>query len=333
MNQYQIGSLIKEFREKKNYSQASFANLLGVSDKAVSKWETGKSYPDITLLGDIAKELQISVEELLAGNAVRNVNVSANMLHAKFYVCPVCGNVIYSMGEASINCHGVSLCPLQKEEADEEHSLEVSKVEDEYYVTMQHPMGKEHYISFVAAVSSDRIQLQKFYPEGNVECRFKMNGVKELVFYCNQNGLFVQKVNLKTAKKERDFTEMNQEKAEAYQKIAKERWGETKAYQEFEEKNQKKTNVERRKNSEDMMNLFFEFGEMKNLNPADEEVQNQVKKLQDFITKNYYTCTNTILSSLGQMYVAGDEMTTNINVAGGEGCAEFVKQAIDVFCR
>jgi len=234
---------------------------------------------------------------------------------------------------ADKKCKLLYLLRYLKEETDETHSLKVEKVEDEYYITMQHPMEKNHYISFVAAISSDRIQFQKFYPEGNVECRFKISGVKEFVFYCNQKGLFVQKVNLKIEKKERNLTEMNPNKIEAYQKIAKERWGETREYKEFEEKDQKKTSAERRKDSEDMMNLFFEFGEMKELNPADNKVQNQVKKLQDFITKNYYTCSKTILSSLGQMYVAGDEMTTNINVAGGEGCAEFVKKAIDIYCK
>ena len=81
------------------------------------------------------------------------------------------------------------------------------------------------------------------------------------------------------------------------------------------------------------MNLFFEFGEMKNCEPGDDNVQAQVKKLQDFITENYYNCTNEILAGLGQMYVAGDEMTKNINVAGGDGCAEFVAEAIRIYCR
>ena len=118
------------------------------------------------------------------------MNVSANMLRSKFYVCPVCGNVIHSMGEAVIHCHGVLLTPGQPEETDENHMIFVEKVEDEYYIRVEHDMTKEHYISFMAAVSSDRIQMIKLYPEGNAEARFKINGVKKILFYCNRDGLF-----------------------------------------------------------------------------------------------------------------------------------------------
>ena len=111
MNQYVTGAVIKELREKKNMTQAELAEKLCVSDKTVSKWETAKGYPDISLLEPIAKILSVSITELISGNTVRNVNVSANMLRSKFYVCPVCGNVIHSMGESVIHCHGILLSP------------------------------------------------------------------------------------------------------------------------------------------------------------------------------------------------------------------------------
>lgn len=190
MNQYVTGAVIKELREKNHMTQAELAEILCVSAKTISKWETAKGYPDISLLEPIAKVFGISITELLSGNAVNNVNVSANMLRSKFYVCPVCGNILHSMGEAVVQCHGILLAPCQAEETDENHMIFIERVEDEYYVRMEHDMTKEHYISFVAAISSDKMQMVKLYPEGNAEARFKINGVKRILFYCNRDGLF-----------------------------------------------------------------------------------------------------------------------------------------------
>ena len=190
MNQYVTGAVIRELREKSRMTQARLAEKLGVSDKTVSKWETAKGYPDITLLEPIAEAFRISVTELISGNTVYNSNVSANMLRSRFYVCPVCGNAIHSMGEAAIHCHGILLTPLEAEPADERHRLFIERVEDEYYVRIDHSMTKDHYISFVAAASSDEMQMVKLYPEGNAEARFKIRGVRRIFFYCNRDGLF-----------------------------------------------------------------------------------------------------------------------------------------------
>jgi DNA-binding XRE family transcriptional regulator/desulfoferrodoxin (superoxide reductase-like protein) len=190
MNQYVTGAVIRELREKKKMTQLQLAERLGVSDKTVSKWETAKGYPDITLLEPIAEVFKISVTELISGNTVHNANVAANMLRSKFYVCPVCGNVIHGMGEAAIQCHGILLTPLEAEPADERHMLSIERVEDEYYVRIDHSMTKEHYISFAAAASSDEMQMVKLYPEGNAEARFKIRGVRRIFYYCNRDGLF-----------------------------------------------------------------------------------------------------------------------------------------------
>ncbi len=190
MNQYVTGTVIKELREKNNMTQLQLAEKLGVSDKSISKWECFRGYPDISLLESIAKVFKISVTELISGNAIQNANVSANMLRSKFYVCPVCGNVIHSMGEAAIHCHGIQLMPLEAEAPDVHHMISIERIEDEYYVRIDHSMTKEHYISFVAAASSGDMQLVKLYPEGNAEARFKIRGVKKIFFYCNRDGLF-----------------------------------------------------------------------------------------------------------------------------------------------
>lgn len=197
MNPYVTGAVIKELREKRHLTQAELALKLNVSDKTISKWETAKGYPDISLLEPLAEAFGVSVTELISGNAVNNMNISGNMLRSNFYVCPVCGNSIHSMGEAVIHCHGILLTPCQPEEIDENHKIHIEKVEDEYYICMKHAMTKEHYISFIAALSSDKIQMIKLYPEGNAEARIKINGVKKIFFYCNRDGLFSMDVKRK----------------------------------------------------------------------------------------------------------------------------------------
>lgn len=190
MNQYVTGAVIRELREKMKMTQSELAGKLCVSDKTISKWETGKGYPDITLLEPIAKTFGISLPELFTGTQVQNANISANMLRSHFYVCPVCGNVIHSMGQAVIHCHGVQLMPSEAETADLRHAVHLETIEDEYYVSVDHEMTKQHYISFLAAVSPDRLQIVKLYPEGNAEARFKINGVRKICLYCNRDGLF-----------------------------------------------------------------------------------------------------------------------------------------------
>lgn len=197
MNTYITGALIRSLREKKGMSQATLAANLNVSDKAVSKWETGKSYPDITLLDDIARVLSVSTAELLSGNSVNNTNISSNMLKCRFYVCPVCGNILYSMGEAHISCHGVELIPLEADASEDflmSHSSTVTEIEGEFFVEVSHDMTKSHYISFLAAVSPDKVQIVKLYPEGNAEARLMRRGVKYLYGYCNKDGFF--RINL-----------------------------------------------------------------------------------------------------------------------------------------
>lgn len=190
MNQYITGAAIKRLREEKGMTQNDLAKKLNVSNKAVSKWETAKGYPDITLIEPLAKALGVSVMELLSGNDITNRNRSFNMLRSKFYVCPVCGNVIIATGEAAISCCGINLIALEAEEADEAHGIDIEVVEDEYYVTVNHEMNKEHYISFIADASDNCVQVIKLYPEGNAEARLKLRKTEYIYFYCNHHGLF-----------------------------------------------------------------------------------------------------------------------------------------------
>ncbi len=194
MNTYVTGTTIRQLRESRNLTQAELAEIIGVSSKTISKWETAKGLPDIALLQPLAHALGISVIELMNGEHITNKNTSANMLRCKFSVCPICGNVLWSTGNAVISCCGITLPALEAESADGDHSFTIESVEDEQFLTIHHPMTKQHFISFAAFVTSDRIQMVKFYPEGNAQTRMQLRGMGYLYYYCNRHGLFRQKV-------------------------------------------------------------------------------------------------------------------------------------------
>ena len=194
MNTYVTGAAIRALRETRGMTQAELADKIGVSSKTVSKWETAKGLPDITLLQPLAQALGISVIELMNGEPIANRNISANLLRSKFYVCPICGNAIHAMGNALVSCCGVTLPALEAEEMDEGHAVSIEQVEDEHFLTIRHPMTKEHFISFAAFVTCDRIQMVKLYPEGNPETRMQLRGRGCLYWYCNRHGLFRKRV-------------------------------------------------------------------------------------------------------------------------------------------
>ena len=194
MNAYVTGSTIRNLRESKNMTQAELGERIGVSSKTISKWETGKGLPDISLLSPLAQALGISLIELMNGAPIQNKNISANLLRSKFYVCPLCGNCLHSTGNALVSCCGITLPPLEAEAPDGDHTVTIENVEDEHFLTIHHPMTKQHFISFAAFVTCDRIQMVKFYPEGNAETRMQLRGMGTLYYYCNRHGLFKQKI-------------------------------------------------------------------------------------------------------------------------------------------
>ena len=182
MDSYITASAIKNLREKKGITQAELAAQIDVSDKTVSKWETAKGLPDISLIEPLSKALGVSVIELMSGDYVTNRNISCNMLRSKFYMCPVCGNIIHSSGESLVSCCGITLPTLEAEECDAEHTVTVEKVED------------EHFITFIAYMTGDRCQFVKLYPEGNAETRLSLRGRGYLYICCNRHGLMKYKV-------------------------------------------------------------------------------------------------------------------------------------------
>lgn len=194
MEQYVTGATIKALREGKGFTQKQLAEKILVSDKAVSKWETGRGLPDISLLEPLAQALGVSVAELLSGQQRSNGNRGGNMLRSHFYVCPICGNVIHAMGQGSFHCCGVALPPLEAEEPDEGHAITLERIEDDAYITLNHPMSKDHFLSFVAYVTTDRALLQRTYPEQDAAVRFPWLGPGKILVCCNRHGLFGRRI-------------------------------------------------------------------------------------------------------------------------------------------
>ena len=130
-----------------------------------------------------------------------------------------------------------------------------------------------------------------------------------------------------------DFSAFDKSKQDAYAAEAKKRWGKTDAYKEFEQKTADQTQAQQDAAGDGLMAIFARMGTIRTADPASVEAQALVKELQDYITTHYYTCTKQILRGLGMMYIAGDEMTANIDKAGGEGTARFAHEAIEVYCK
>ena len=186
---YVTGKVIRELREKKKLTQRELAERINVSDKTVSKWETEKGLPDVAIIEDLPGALATSITELLTGDLRENENVSGNMKKMHFYVCPVCGNIIISLGRGVFSCCGVSLYEAEPEPCGEEHTVFVETVDQEYHVYMKHPMDKKHYISFLAYVTSDGCELIKLYPEQEISVRFRKKGHGKLYAWCNRHGM------------------------------------------------------------------------------------------------------------------------------------------------
>lgn len=153
VNTYLAADTIRTLREARALTQRELATAVGVTDKAVSKWESGRGLPDISLIEGLATALGVSVAELLSDDVRQNANRAGNMARSCFYVCPICGNVVHAMGEGSFSCCGSQLLPQEPEAPDDAHAFTIERIEDDWYVTLDHPMTKQHFISFAAYVN------------------------------------------------------------------------------------------------------------------------------------------------------------------------------------
>ncbi|MEG1469679.1 MAG: helix-turn-helix domain-containing protein [Anaerovoracaceae bacterium] len=185
------GELIAKARKDKNYTQKQVAELLNVSDKAVSKWETGAGCPDIGTVAGLAKLLEIDEKTLLSGIAESKDKDNGNLKKTKFYVCSNCGNVLTGTSEADISCCGMKLQCLNCDPKDCSHEILIETIDGDYYITVKdHPMTKSHYISFMCFVTGDKMHLTKLYPEQSAEARFAKQGHGFIYVYCNNHGLY-----------------------------------------------------------------------------------------------------------------------------------------------
>lgn len=191
MDSEKVGALIYQLRKERNMTQLQLAQQMNLSDKTISKWERGLGYPDVSSLNDLSKIFNVNVENILLGDLTPKDMDGGNMKRIKFYVCPECGNLLTSTSDAEITCCGRKLTAQKPKKMDEQHQIEISIVEDDYYVTFNHPMTKQHYIMFLAYVMCDRMMLIKLYPEQSQEVRLpRLRGGKFYV-YCNQDGLWM----------------------------------------------------------------------------------------------------------------------------------------------
>ena len=194
MDNGKIGELIHRLRRERGLTQLQLAERLGVSDKAVSKWERGLGCPELSLLPELAEALEVDMGKLLSGELAANDRVSGNVNRLRFWVCPSCGNVVIGLTDTGVSCCGKRLRPLTARKADEEHSLTVQRIETEYFVSSGHPMEREHHIAFLALVKDDSLLLRKLYPEWELQTRLPFWGHSRLYFYCTEHGLFWQNV-------------------------------------------------------------------------------------------------------------------------------------------
>lgn len=186
-----VGKLILGLRKEKKFTQKQLADAMNISDKTISKWERGLGCPDISLLHELSEVLSVNTEKILLGDLEPNNTDGGNMKRMKFYLCPTCGNIMTSTGEAEISCCGRKSTALIAKPNDQEHHLKVETIEDEYYITFDHEMTKTHYLNFIAYVACDRILFIKLYPEQSGEVRFPKLYDGKLYFGCNQHGLWV----------------------------------------------------------------------------------------------------------------------------------------------
>ncbi|SDA15780.1 Helix-turn-helix [Ruminococcus sp. YE71] len=189
MDQIKTGALIRALRLRNNMTQKQLAERLNVSDKAVSKWECANGCPDISMLTELAEVFGTDVQTLLSGGADCNESEVGNMNKLRFYICKDCGNIITASSDASITCCGNRLTAAEPRRAEDGEKLRVENIGGELYVTSDHEMTKEHYISFVAYQSDSCLMMFRQYPEWAMQARLPLFRTGRLVWYCNRCGL------------------------------------------------------------------------------------------------------------------------------------------------
>lgn len=191
MDSEKIGKLIARLRKEKNLTQKNIADALGVQSKTVSKWECGAGCPDLSLWPKLSAILDADMTQMMEGEITSNKPDAGNMDKVRFYVCPCCGNILISTGSASVFCCGRKLERIMPEKTLHETEITIEETDTDYFFTIDHPMTKKHYLSFAAYVKSDKVYLNRLYPEQNPSFRFPVTKGGKLYVYCVKHGLMV----------------------------------------------------------------------------------------------------------------------------------------------
>lgn len=192
MDSSKVGHLILRLRREKGFTQKELADRMNISDRTISKWERGQGCPDISLLPELSSLFGVNIEHILDGELASNDFVGGNMKRSKYFVCPSCANITLSTGNAAVSCCGRKLEALVPKKATDEEKLEVTQIEEDWFISSDHPMSKEHYISFIAFATGEQVQVIKQYPEWGLQTRIPKRKHGMLIWYCTQHGLFYQ---------------------------------------------------------------------------------------------------------------------------------------------
>ena len=194
MDQIKTGALIRQLRLSAGLTQKQLAEKVNVSDKAVSKWECGNGAPDVSLLTDLAEVFGTDVNTLLSGSKDINESEKGDMKKIRFYVCKDCGGIMTSTSEASVSCCGNRLSPIVPQKAEGDELLKTEVIDGELFVTADHEMTKQHYISFLAYVCDSTVMMFRQYPEWKMQARLPLVRMGRLVWYCTEHGAFYQDI-------------------------------------------------------------------------------------------------------------------------------------------
>ncbi|UHA58758.1 helix-turn-helix domain-containing protein [Metabacillus litoralis] len=192
MDNSKVGNLIYNLRKEKGLTQKQLADSMNISDRTISKWERGYGCPDVTLLPSLSSILGVNIENILEGELASNDFVGGNMKRSNYFVCPSCHNIVLATGDIDISCCGRKVELLVAKKATDEEKLSITEIDSELFISSDHPMTKDHYISFIALATGDSVQIMKQYPEWGLQTRLPKHKHGKLLWFDTQFGLYYQ---------------------------------------------------------------------------------------------------------------------------------------------
>jgi DNA-binding XRE family transcriptional regulator len=192
MDNSKVGELIYNLRKEIGLTQKQLADQMNISDRTISKWERGYGCPDVTLLPSLSSLLGVNIENILDGKLSSNEFVEGNMKKSNYFVCPSCHNIVLATGDINISCCGRKIERLEAKKATDEEKLLITEIDHEWTISSNHPMTKDHYISFIAVATGDQVQIIKQYPEWSLQALIQKRKHGKLLWYDTQFGLYYQ---------------------------------------------------------------------------------------------------------------------------------------------